>query len=149
MVLDEIGDYLEQRVSDVEGLRAQFPEFEQSGLSAFPQIVHGYMPQQPDDIVALIEMPSAPPSYAHSRNAKPYAVHPRIEAISRGEREMYRLPRLYIAIVCALLDIRGMPLGDTYYRSIKPVTEPHLFDQDDSQRILLACAFDVDKDPDY
>lgn len=146
MLLDEVGDYLDNLLGDLTIVKLYVPGFMRM---EFPDIYRGYFPESPDEMTTLIEQPGRPPAYTHSSNV-PFAVYPRIQVWTRGKPEQYQAPRRdQLAIYGVMTEVVNRTLGDTFYRKIRALHEPFLLMQDDNQRIVVSTTYEVDKNVGY
>lgn len=132
LLLDDLGDYLASG-----GV----------GLTVGTNLFLGFLPEQPDDAVAVYETGGRPP--AHAMNAlagQAVAEYPRVQVVARATSFGYPGARQRMANIYKLLD--GLPtrtINGTQYDWGSAVSPPHAYGRDKQERVLIACSFDLAK----
>lgn len=110
-------------------------------------IKKGYMPEQPDAVVAIYETGGQGPIRAmRSSPGQPVAEQPRIQVVVRGAANDYATPRLKINDIYRLLEGYGdQTVNGVRYLWIGAVQSPFLMRRDEVSRPMLAVNFDVTK----
>src|SRR5688500_6227810 len=128
LLLDDIADYLTS-----------------GGITG--TIYTGFLPESPDDAVALYEVGGRPP--AHAMNALPgqaKAEYPRVQIVTRSVEFGYRTARQKMQNIYKLMD--GLPtrtINGTQYDWGTAVQPPFLLHRDANRRPVIACNFDIAK----
>jgi len=130
MVLDELVTYLA-----ADGL----------GLVAATNLFYGAMPATPDLVVVLYEYPGMS-SLAIGQNTISIE-WPNIHVEVRGAQNDYATPRALLhSIVASFTKIGDQTLSGTRYGGVIAKQPPFRLGQDDDNRYLFACNFQVMKD---
>lgn len=128
MILDDLGDYLST-----------------GGITG--TIYKGFMPNDPDDCVAIYETGGQAPVHAMNGSAGQAVLErPRVQIVCRSGEYDYSTARTKAQSVFVLMD--GMPtrtLNGVAYKWAAAVHSPFLMGRDEHKRPLIACNFDVSK----
>lgn len=131
MILDDFADYLTSQ-----------------GVLTSAEVYAGFMPENPDQVVALYETGGLPPIHAFSPVPGAMVVErPRLQVVFRCQPYDYQAARLRAN--AAYLAIDGM--GDRSINGVRylwagAVSAPFPMGRDGVGRVLLACNFDVVKE---
>ena len=134
MLLDDIADYLSSA----------------DPITWTPTDLYtGYLPEQPDLVTALYETGGQAPIRAMTPSVgKPVVTRPRIQIVCRATQYDYNVARTTAHKAWKLLD--GLPertINGVKYKWIAAVQEPFLMGRDEAGRVLVACNYDVVKEP--
>ena len=131
MLLDEVAVYLE--TLNV-GTRAV-------------DLFTGFMPDTPDALVVILEVPGRLPSRDHGTPGVALE-HPQIAVWARGIRRDYQNPRLKAqAAHDALSLVTNMLLSAVRYLDIMPMQQPFLVERDKDERSIIGFNAAVTKVP--
>jgi hypothetical protein len=132
-------------VSTIEDLR-DYLAAAGIGLTAGANLFGGTMPDKPDVANVLYDSSGGVPIDTGGGPSKPAVINPRVQVQSRATA--YNTARdTCRAIYNALTLIANQTLSGHYYERVSPVQEPFLLHNDESNRTVFVCNFDVFRDP--
>lgn len=108
-------------------------------------IYQGFLPEQPDDALVLIETGGMPAVHAFSPTAgNAVAERPSVQIIRRSP--VYNRARAEMQYIWRMLDGFGdRSINGTRYMWIASRHMPFALPEDETRRTLIACNFDISK----
>jgi hypothetical protein len=102
----------------------------------------GTMPSTPDTLTALYDTAHGGPIETLGAASTPAIINPGLQVQTRALDYATARTRCRAAYN-ALVLIVNTTVGGSYYERVVPIQEPFLFHNDESNRTLFACNFDV------
>jgi hypothetical protein len=131
VLLDDIADYLSSGGMGTVG----------------SALFKGYMPEAPDDAIAVYETGGGFPIHAMNGSAGQAKVErPRVQVVVRSAEDEYAVARQRAHNIFVLLD--GLPdrdINGTRYKWGQAVQSPFMLGRDSQRRPLIACNYDLIK----
>jgi len=122
MLLDEVGAYLEGQNVALKG----------------QNLFLGTRPEDPDEILYVLEYPGMPPEYQNDgQSTGPVREQPQLQVTVRG-RDYESARRLIQNAWLALNRVTNVTLSGKFYQSIRATSSPALIGRDQSDRVLLS-----------
>jgi hypothetical protein len=102
------------------------------------------LPNEPDDMVVLYEVPGMAPAFVHGKIGAAYE-YPRLQLVVRSKSFTAARTRIQ-TLYRALSDVTNMTIGGTWYMRIQPLQSPYQVPHDGNDRVVLLCNFQVSKE---
>ena len=130
MLLDDISDYLTSQ-----------------GGSGIGTIYKGFMPDAPDEVVAIYETGGLPPERAMTSAVGQVVVErPRVQVVARAQAYDYQIARTRVHNAYVLLEgFVERAINGTTYKWAAAVQSPFPMGRDANERVMVACNFDIVK----